>query len=59
MRQDLRDFIECDLVYEPILSEYNSFPINPDIDTVENCLRIVEQRADILVLIVGGRYGVY
>lgn len=57
IRQDLRDFIECDLGYEPILSEYDSFPINPDIDTVENCLRVVEQRADILVLIVGGRYG--
>ena len=57
IRQDIRDFIEDDLGYEAILSEYDSFPINPDIDTVENCLRVVEERADILVLIVGGRYG--
>lgn len=57
IRQDIRDFIEDDLGYEAVLSEYDSFPIDPDIDTVENCLRVVEERADILVLIVGGRYG--
>lgn len=57
IRQNIRDFIEDDLGYEAILSEYDSFPIDPDKDTINNCLRVVEQRADILVLIVGGRYG--
>lgn len=57
IRQNIRDFIEDDLGYEAILSEYDSFPIDPDKDTIDNCLRVVEERADILVLIVGGRYG--
>ena len=57
IRQDIREFIEADLGYEAILSEYNSFPIDPDKDTINNCLRVVEQRADIMVLIVGSRYG--
>lgn len=57
IRQDIRQFIEDDLGYEAILSEYDSFPIDPDRDTVNNCLRVVEQRADIMVLIVGNRYG--
>lgn len=57
IRQNIRDFIEDDLGYEAILSEYDSFPNDPDKDTIDNCLRVVEERADILVLIVGGRYG--
>ena len=57
IRQDIREFIEEDLGYEAILSEYNSFPIDPDRDTINNCLRVVEQRADIMVLIIGNRYG--
>lgn len=57
IRKNIQDFIENDMGYEAILSEYDSFPIDPDISTVNNCLRVVEQRADILVLIVGGRYG--
>ena len=57
IRQDIREFIEDDLGYEAILSEYDSFPIDPDKDTINNCLRVVEQRADIMVLIVGSRYG--
>ena len=55
--KQIRHFIEDDLGYEAILSEYDSFPIDPDKDTINNCLRVVEQRADIMVLIVGGRYG--
>lgn len=35
----------------------DSFPIDPDKDTIHNCLRVVEERANILVWIVGGRYG--
>lgn len=57
IRQDIKEFIEEGLGYEAILSEYNNFPIDPDRDTIENCLRVVEQRADIMVLIVGNRYG--
>lgn len=57
IRQNIRDFIEDDLGYEAVLSEYDSFPINPDMDTIHNCLRVVEERANIMVLIVGGRYG--
>lgn len=57
IRKNIQDFISNDMGYEAILSEYDSFPIDPDINTVNNCLRVVEQRADIFVLIVGGRYG--
>lgn len=57
IRQNIRDFIEDDLGYEAVLSEYDSFPTDPDMDTVNNCLRVVEERANIMVLIVGGRYG--
>lgn len=57
IRQNIRDFIEDDLGYEAVLSEYDTFPIDPDMDTVNNCLRVVEERANIMVLIVGGRYG--
>lgn len=46
IRRDIREFIEADLGYEAILSEYDSFPIDPDKDTINNCLRVVEQRAD-------------
>ena len=56
IRADLRDFITS-LNFEPVLSEQNNFPIDPDSGTVENCLRAVENRADIFLLIIGGRYG--
>lgn len=56
IRADLKLFIE-QLGFDSILSEYNSFPIDPDLDTVDNCLRVVQERADILILIIGGRYG--
>jgi hypothetical protein len=52
----MKGFIET-LGYNPVLSDHNSFPINPDINAVENCLRVVREQADIFVLIVGGRYG--
>jgi hypothetical protein len=57
IRANIADFLTSDLGYEALLSELNSFPVEPDIDTVENCRRRVEHNADILVLIVGGRYG--
>ncbi len=56
IRQDLSIFIES-LGMTPILSETPSFPIDPNIDAVANCLACVKNRADIFVLIVGGRYG--
>ena len=56
IRDDLRQFIE-DLGYRPLLSEHPSFPINPDATIIENSRRRVEQDADVLVLVIGGRYG--
>ena len=56
IRCDLKDFFE-QLGFDPLLSEYGTFPIDPDKKTVENCLRVVQERADIFVLVVGGRYG--
>lgn len=56
IRSDLYDFIES-LGLQPIISEHRSFPIDPNITAVENCLKVVEDRADIMVLVVGGRYG--
>ena len=57
IRQDLYGFIANEMGYEPLLSERSSFPIDPDLDTVENCRRRVEEQADVLVLVVGTRYG--
>lgn len=57
VREELRKFLQDEVGYRPLLSEHPSFPIDPDADTIENCKRRVEQDADILVLIVGGRYG--
>lgn len=41
----------------PVLSDSPSFPVDPDLDSIENCLARVREKADIFVLIVGGRYG--
>ena len=57
IRQDLNVFLANELGYEPLLSEHKSFPIDPGLDTVENCRRRVEEQADILILVVGTRYG--
>ena len=57
IRADLTEFIVDELGYEPLLSELNSFPVDPDATTIENCRRRVEEHADILILVVGGRYG--
>jgi hypothetical protein len=56
VRADIKQFIEG-LGLDPVLSEYSSFPVAPDLGTVDNCLKAVETRADIFVLIVGARYG--
>jgi Domain of unknown function (DUF4062) len=57
IRADLAEFIEFQLGYQALISEAPSFPIDPDADTVENCRRRVGENADILVLVIGGRYG--
>ena len=56
LRADLRDFTES-IGLEPILSELDTFPVDPAMDAVQNCINVVRTRADIFVLIVGGRYG--
>jgi len=57
VRADLEQFLESGLGYRPLLSETTSFPVDPDRKTIENCRACVEEHADVLVLIVGGRYG--
>lgn len=56
IRIDISDFIKS-AGHNPILSEFENFPISPELNTVENCIKIVRENADILVLIVGNRYG--
>lgn len=56
VRRDLVEFIEG-LGYAALASDHRSFPVDPDVDTVENCTRRVEHDASILVLLIGGRYG--
>lgn len=56
LRASLATFIE-QAGYSPLLSELASFPIDPDESTVENCRRRVESNADVLILVIGGRYG--
>lgn len=57
IRNDIRAFFIDQLGYDVLLSEYDSFPLDPNISAVDNCLRAVDERADIFVLIVGCRYG--
>lgn len=57
VRNDLREFIATTMGFNALLSEHDSFPVDPGVDTIENCRRRVETDADILVLIIGGRYG--
>jgi hypothetical protein len=56
IRLDLHSFFES-LGMVPILSEFSSFPVDPNLDAIENCLAGVKEKADIFVLVVGGRYG--
>ncbi len=56
VRADLKVFIES-LGLHPCISEYDSFPIDPSVTSVENCLQVVQKNADLFLLIVGGRYG--
>lgn len=57
VRSDLARFLGEQLGCIPLVSEWSSFPIDPDVNTIENCRRRVEREADVLILIIGGRYG--
>lgn len=57
VREDLKDFFETSYGFQAMLSEFDSFPIDPCIGTFENCLNNVDKSADIFILIVGTRYG--
>lgn len=56
LREHLRSEVKS-WGHDPILSEYPSFPVSPELSTVENCKRVVRERADLLVLVVGGKRG--
>ena len=56
VRAQIRQFIE-QIGWSPVMSEHDSFPIDPDQSTVENCKRNVRENADIFVMAVGARYG--
>ncbi len=56
IRADLERAVKG-LGLEAVVSESFAFPVNPDTTVIENCVRVVKDRADIFVLIVGGRYG--
>jgi hypothetical protein len=56
IRIDLRQFIES-MGFEPMLSEFDSFPVDTTLNTVANCIERVQSEADIFVLVVGGSYG--
>ena len=56
LRAQLGQFVE-DLGWRPVMSEHDSFPIDPDQTTVENCRRNVRANADVFVMVVGARYG--
>ena len=57
IRADMKEFIEGTYGFNAMLSEFDSFPIDPCVGTFENCLSNVDQCADVFVLIVGNRYG--
>ena len=56
----LREHLRSEIAtwgHEPVLSEYPSFPVSPDLSTVDNCRKVVQERADVFVLVVGGKRG--
>ena len=57
VREDLKDFFEDNYGFQTMLSEFDSFPIDPCKGTFENCIENVDKAADIFVLIIGNRYG--
>jgi hypothetical protein len=56
----LREHLRSEITawgHDPVLSEYPSFPVSPDLTTVDNCKKVVRERADVFVLVIGGRRG--
>lgn len=56
VRVNISDFI-IGLGHQPFLSEFDNFPINPNQQTINNCINNVKKNADIFILIIGNRYG--
>ena len=56
LRAQLRQFVDG-LGWRAVMSEHDSFPIDPDQTTVENSRQNVRENADIYVMVVGARYG--
>ena len=50
VREDLKEFFENNYGFDTMLSEFDSFPIDPCIGTFENCLNNVDKYADIFCL---------
>ncbi|MBX7245715.1 MAG: DUF4062 domain-containing protein [Candidatus Sumerlaeaceae bacterium] len=57
VRKDLSEFLMGELGYEALLFENPEFPIDPGKTTIQNCTDIASEDADILILIVGLKYG--
>ena len=56
VRENISQFCEKAGI-NALVSEQGGFPVDPTVSTVENCLKAVRERADIFLLVVGGRYG--
>ena len=56
LRAQLRQFVDG-LDWHAVMSEHESFPIEANQTTVENCRRNVRENADVFVMVVGARYG--
>lgn len=57
IRHVLHDFITNDLGYDCLISEHHDFPVNSLNSAVDNCRNAVKKDTDILVLIIGQRFG--
>ena len=56
LRAQLHKFVEG-LGWHAVMSEHDSFPIDANQTTVENCQRNVRENADVFVMVVGAQYG--
>ncbi|WP_057937895.1 DUF4062 domain-containing protein [Algoriphagus resistens] len=56
VRADMYEFID-NLGHTPMLSEFDTFPINPSMNAIDNCIISVRDFADVFILIIGSKYG--
>ncbi len=56
IRSDMYDFF-TNMGFMPIFSDYPNFPIDPDKNTIDNCIENVKNNTDIFILIIGNMYG--